>query len=216
MQVDREEFLRYLGWKGQETDDTFAQKLDEAAKRALELSDARSVVRRFALTPQFELEGTGFFLEGADIRSHLSGCSSVYLMAATIGFAPERELMRLSRTGAHAALLFDTACSCAVESYCDDVSDDLQKNCPTLLTPRFSCGYGDFPLEAQKTICALLRTDARLGLCCNESFLLTPRKSVTAVIGITDIPYSPERAPARCGHKCSACKNAGCAFRKTE
>ena len=34
MQVDREEFLRYLGWKGQETDDTFAQKLDEAAKHA--------------------------------------------------------------------------------------------------------------------------------------------------------------------------------------
>ena len=47
-------------------------------------------------------------------------------------------------------------------------------------------------------------------------FLLTPRKSVTAVIGITDIPYSPEKAPVRCGHKCAACGNAGCAFRKTE
>ena len=216
MRVDRDEFLRYLGWKGQETDEAFAQKLDEAAKRALALSDARSAVRRFALTPRFELEGTGFVLEGEDIRAHLAGCSEVYLMAATIGAAPERELAKLSRTSAHAALLFDTACSCAVESYCDDVCGDLQKSCPTLLTARFSCGYGDFPLEAQREICALLRTDARLGLCCDESFLLTPRKSVTAVIGISSIPYAPERAPERCAHKCAACKNAGCAFRKTE
>lgn len=216
MQVDREEFLRYLGWKGQETDEAFAQKLDDAAKRALELSDARSAVRRFALTPDMELEGTGFRLEGADIRAHLAGCAEIYLMAATIGAAPERELARLARTSAHAALLFDTACSCAVESYCDDVCDDLQRGHDTLLTARFSCGYGDFPLEAQREICALLRTDARLGLCCDESFLLTPRKSVTAVIGISSIPYTPARAPVRCAHKCSACSNAGCAFRKTE
>lgn len=216
MQVDREEFLRYLGWKGQETDDTFAQKLDEAAKHALGASEPRSAVRRFALTREFALAGTGFVLEGKDIRAHLAGCSAVFLMAATIGSAPERELMRLMRASAHAALLFDTACSCVIESYCDDICADLQQGCPTLLTPRFSCGYGDFPLQAQREICALLRTDARLGLCCDESFLLTPRKSVTAVIGITDIPYSPEKAPVRCGHKCAACGNAGCAFRKTE
>ena len=35
MQIDRDEFLRYLGWNGQENDDTFLQKLDEAAKNAL-------------------------------------------------------------------------------------------------------------------------------------------------------------------------------------
>ena len=67
MQVDREEFLRYLGWKGQETDDTFAQKLDEAAKHALGTSEPRSAVRRFALTREFALAGTGFVLEGKDI-----------------------------------------------------------------------------------------------------------------------------------------------------
>ena len=41
MHIDREEFLRYLGWKGQETDDTLVQKMDDAAKRALELSAAK-------------------------------------------------------------------------------------------------------------------------------------------------------------------------------
>lgn len=61
MQVDREEFLRYLGWKGQKTDDTFLEKLDEAAKHCLSLATPRSVVRKFELTDALELKGTGFF-----------------------------------------------------------------------------------------------------------------------------------------------------------
>lgn len=212
MQIDRDEFLRYLGWRGQETDEAFAEKLDAAAKRCLELAQPRSVCRRFSLTAEMELAGTGVFLRGEDIRTHLSGCREVFLFAATIGAEAERELMRLSAKGAYAALLFDTACSCAIESYCDDVCGDLQSSCGRALLPRFSCGYGDFPLESQRDICRLLRTDANIGLCCDESFLLTPRKSVTAVAGITDAP-----APAQqrgCGHNCAACKMGGCAFRK--
>lgn len=212
MQIDREEFLRYLGWKGQETDESFQKKLDGAAQKALDLSSPRSVVRKFRLTEDFSLFGTQFVLEGKDIRAHLAGCKEVFLMAATIGAAPEKELLRLTRSNTFEALLFDTACSCAVESYCDDICEDLQKNCPTALTERFSCGYGDFPLQAQQEICRILRTDTQLGLCCDKSFLLTPRKSVTALVGITARP-APEKTHA-CKQKCASCKKADCAFRK--
>ena len=91
MQIDKQEFLRYLGWKGQETDADFQEKLDEAAKHCLELCDARSVVRRFSLTENFILGGTDFCLEGNDIRAHLAGCREIYLFAATIGAGAERE-----------------------------------------------------------------------------------------------------------------------------
>ena len=64
MQIDRNEFLRYLGWRGQETDEAFTKKLDGAAKRCLELASPRSVCRRFTLTDELELAGTGVFLEG--------------------------------------------------------------------------------------------------------------------------------------------------------
>ena len=213
MQIDRDEFLRYLGWNGQKTEDTLLQKLDEAAKKCLALASPRSVARKFRLTQEGELAGTGFFLQGQDIRKHLSGCREIYLLAATIGQGVERAVSVAENKSAHEALLLDTAASCAVESYCDDIGEDLQKNCPTLLTPRFSCGYGDFPIQAQREICALLRTDSQIGLCCDESFLLTPRKSVTAFIGITDLPRT--HASARgCGNKCASCKHGGCAFRK--
>ena len=216
MHIDKQEFLRYLGWKGQETDDTFMKKLDEAAERCLQSCDPRSVVRRFALTENFELAGTGFILEGKDVRAHLAGCGEVYLFAATIGAGAERELARLQCKNAYEALLFDTAASCAVESYCDDICDDLQSGCEKALTSRFSCGYGDFPLAAQKQICAILRTDSKIGLCCDEYCLLTPRKSVTAVAGITDKPRPARPAQRACGHKCAACPNTACAFRAKE
>ena len=214
MQVDRAEFLRYLGWRGQETDELVLAKLDDAAKRCLDAASPRMVARRFALGKNLELAGTGFILEGQDIRAHLAGCSEVYLFAATLGIAAERELAKLSARGAYEALLFDTACSCAIESYCDDICDDLQKSCGKRLLPRFSCGYGDFPLEAQRDICRLLRTDTAIGLCCDESCLLTPRKSVTAVVGITDEAPSPT-AKRTCG-SCAACRHTGCAFRRKD
>ena len=215
MNVDRAELLRYLGWRGQETDGALLRKLDEAAGHCLEIAAPRSVVRRFALTPEFELEGTGLRLEGEDIRAHLAGCREVYLMAMTVGAGVEREQMRLAARSANEALLFDTAASCAVESYADDVCADLEASCGRRLTSRFSCGYGDFPLEAQREICAILRTDSQIGLCCDESYLLTPRKSVTALVGITDLPRT-QKSSRGCGSKCASCKHIGCAFRKKE
>ena len=134
--------------------------------------------------------------------------------AMTIGVGAERELMRLSAKSENEALLFDTAASCAVESYADDICGDLEKSCGRRLTPRFSCGYGDFPLEAQKDICKILKTDTRIGLCCDESFLLTPRKSITAIAGITDEPAPEKPQGSGCGHKCGGCAKRDCAFRR--
>ena len=67
MQIDRNEFLRCLGWRGQETDEAFTKKLDGAAKRCLELAAPRSVCRRFALTEEMELAGTGVFCLFPDV-----------------------------------------------------------------------------------------------------------------------------------------------------
>ena len=64
MDIEQNELLRYLGWKGQEIDDALQEKLDEAAKRCLEIASPRSAVMRFALDGNFTLVGTGFALAG--------------------------------------------------------------------------------------------------------------------------------------------------------
>ena len=49
--------------------------------------------------------------------------------------------------------------------------------------PRFSPGYGDLSLEVQKEIFSLLDCPRKIGVSLGDSLLMTPSKSVTAIIG---------------------------------
>ena len=53
------------------------------------------------------------------------------------------------------------------------------------IAPRFSPGYGDFPLDCQKDIFAALDCGS-IGLTLNDNLFMTPSKSVTAVIGVRE------------------------------
>ena len=50
--------------------------------------------------------------------------------------------------------------------------------------PRFSAGYGDFSLEFQRNICDALDCQRKIGITLQESLIMLPTKSVTAIIGI--------------------------------
>ena len=52
------------------------------------------------------------------------------------------------------------------------------------LRPRFSPGYGDFPLSMQTPIFDALDCPRKIGVSLNASLLMSPSKSVTAVIGL--------------------------------
>ena len=52
------------------------------------------------------------------------------------------------------------------------------------LRPRFSPGYGDLPLTVQKEFMTLLDCAHLIGINLNESLLMSPSKSVTAIIGM--------------------------------
>jgi cobalamin-dependent methionine synthase I len=51
------------------------------------------------------------------------------------------------------------------------------------LTRRFSPGYGDWPLTVQKEIVDRLKA-GRIGVRVNESCVLIPEKTITAVAGL--------------------------------
>nr|MCR5785210.1 methionine synthase [Eubacterium sp.] len=58
------------------------------------------------------------------------------------------------------------------------------------LTDRFSPGYGDLPLNTQNALCEALNTSRRIGLTVTKNHLLIPRKSVTAIMGISSVPVT--------------------------
>ena len=116
---------------------------------------------------------------------------------------------RYAVRGAAAGAVADAVCSALIEDYCDEMQARLaaeEARNGLFLRPRFSPGYGDFALESQREIFPRLACEKRIGVTLTDSLLMTPFKSVTAVIGVT---ASPDCAY----NKCAACTNTACAFR---
>ena len=78
-----------------------------------------------------------------------------------------------------------------IEALCDifeqDIKQELTNNGYTV-KPRFSAGYGDIPLELQRDIVSVLDCQRKIGITLNESLVMSPSKSVTAIIGIKEKP----------------------------
>ena len=71
-----------------------------------------------------------------------------------------------------------------LESFCDIFCRDISCEYNEKLRPRVSPGYGDIPLSMQKEIFSALDCSRKIGLSLNASLLMTPTKSVTAIVGI--------------------------------
>ena len=70
-----------------------------------------------------------------------------------------------------------------MEQVCDQVEQEIESQFPGCSFPfRFSPGYGDLPLELQGELLHLLDAPRKIGLCASASHILTPRKSVTAIL----------------------------------
>ena len=78
------------------------------------------------------------------------------------------------------------------------------------LRPRFSPGYGDFSICHQGQLLAMLEAPKRIGLSMTDSSMLTPVKSVTAVIGVSAVKEPCHRKG------CEACGKTDCIYRRNE
>jgi hypothetical protein len=154
-------------------------------------------------------------LSGKDIARHLAGAEQVAVLAVTIGKNLEAEVSRLFAAGQYTAgLLLDAAGSAATEQAADAanayIAAQAAKRGLVALT-RYSPGYGDWPLTDQQALVALANGE-RIGVTVTESCLLLPRKSVTAIIGLTP---TGKRAAAGCNENgCENCRKENCFARK--
>ncbi|WP_405728756.1 Vitamin B12 dependent methionine synthase activation subunit [Anaerotignum sp.] len=143
--------------------------------------------------------------ESKALRKNLEGCEEVIVFAATIGLEIDRLIRRYTSLSPAKALFFQAIGAERIESLCDAFCDEL-KGEGLQLRPRFSPGYGDLPLELQKDVFRVLDCPRKIGLSLNESLLMSPSKSVTAIIGIGEGKIEVK-------NKCSTCQKADCAYR---
>ena len=199
--IDLTEAARYMGGPPEEST---LQLLAGLEAGLLEAAQPRAVWQPVALDPVPE------WLRGQDLFRHLAGCRSAILLAVTLGSRCDDYIRRAGVGNVAAAAGADALASALTEQVCDLALEAIRALHPGLyLTGRYSPGYGDWPLTVQPTLCAALDSHRALGLTCGETCLLLPRKSVTALLGVSDHPVTGARAG--CGTCALAAK---CQYRK--
>ena len=151
---------------------------------------------RFITLPISEIHANGVetadgFLElGTQFCSRAANAAALWCGAVTIG-----KTLPLWRD--NASSIAESAIADAVGSECADAAmdtlckisgTDLRRAGSIMDTRRFSPGYGDMPLSFVADILSLLDAGRTLGITLNESKIMSPSKSVTAVIGVFPAP----------------------------
>lgn len=151
-------------------------------------------------------------VEGDSIRNHLAKSSKVYVLAVTIGEDVEKRSNDLFKQKQYTlGLLLDSAATTAVEQ----VADQLNEIINTIIikqgykpTWRFSPGYGNWSLDVQKDLAAIIKAE-QIDISVTENQLLFPRKSVTAIIGCM-----PSNECLTTQRGCSSCSQKNCPSRQ--
>ncbi|MBQ7886477.1 MAG: vitamin B12 dependent methionine synthase, activation domain protein [Clostridia bacterium] len=212
--IPMREALHFLGWRGNPVEESILSQIRDIMGE-VRTGLAANVIMRYAdFGADRRLKDTVFTPQGNDVSDMLSSCHGAILMAATLGAQSERLLLRHQARSSAAALLMDAVLSAAIEAVCDEQECMLReeyRQSGLYLTDRFSPGYGDMPLEQTKEICAVLQTQKTIGLTVSHSGIMIPRKSVTAILGVSDTEQ--KRRPSQCAF-CSM--NKTCALREIQ
>lgn len=210
--IREREVWRYCGYRG--VPEAGEENLKALFENVVEeLKDAFSYqvcYRRMKIHWDGELPVLPFPSESGDLAKCLMGSEEIILFAATIGLGIDRQIAKNQRFSPTKALLMQGYGAERVEVLCDVFCDEIREFAAEeglSCTPRYSPGYGDLPLEKQKDIFRLLDCSRQIGISLNESLLMTPSKSVTAIFGLGKCVGRAERT------KCDACESKDCEFR---
>ena len=124
-------------------------------------------------------------VKSKSLAKNLKGCNRIILFAATVGIELDRLISKYGVLSPTKALIFQAIGAERIEGLCDSFNKEI-KTKYKYSAPRFSAGYGDFPIEAQREIFSALDSSKHIGVSLSESLMMSPSKSVTALIGILD------------------------------
>lgn len=169
---DEREILRYAGVRG-EADEAIRALLAECLKECEGAFACRVCYAELTKEELFALvQGAR---ESKALQRHLEGGERALLFAATVGLGIDRLIARYASVSPAKALIFQAIGSERIEELCDGFCKSKNAG------GRFSPGYGDFPLQAQRDIFRVLDCVKKIGVSLTDSLLMTPTKSVTAL-----------------------------------
>ncbi len=183
--VERE-ILRYAGVREEPAE--IVSLMREAVGEARDILTYKVCWGEFTVTGSGDTIDFGFAdVQSKELAKNLEGCGRAIVFAATVGMGLDRLIRRYGVQSPSKALMMQAFGAERIEALCDRFVRDISQSQTVeevRLTPRFSPGYGDLPLGFQEDIFRVLDCPRKIGLTLNESLLMSPSKSVTAIVGI--------------------------------
>lgn len=203
-QICRAEILRYAGCR--QSDEGIEELLSECIEEAKDKLVYKVCYKQVDVKISKDCCDFGTFcLTSQKLAKTLKKSEKAVIFAATVGVEIDRLIAKYGKLSATKALLFQALGTERIEALCDTFCKDIEKEYGTPLTQRFSPGYADLSLEAQLPIFELLNCQKHIGLTLCDSLLMSPSKSVTAIVGL-------DGKGTQSANKCSMCEN-DCQFR---
>lgn len=207
------EAVRYLGYKKGQIDTKTLKLVEDVFCELDKVVKPRSLYRTFVLTWKEDdiIQVGAMEIHSKNLAKNLKCCRQVILLCGTLGVEVDYLLKRYSYTEMARTVVIQSCAAATLEEYLDvqqeKIRTEMEKE-GLYLRPRFSPGYGDFSILHQKEILAMTEAAKKIGLTMTDSSMLTPTKSVTALIGLST-------TKEHCHQKgCEACNKTDCLYRR--
>ena len=208
-----QEAIRYLGIKKDAADAGVCALVESSLQELIKEAQPKSVCRIFELQELGDgaVQIGKLKIESRSLARNLKNCRRAVLFGATLGTGTDRLITRTGLKDMARAVALQACAAALLEEYCDQRQEEIGRELEKeggYLRPRFSPGYGDFDISYQEPIMRMLDCAKQIGLSMTKGCMMTPTKSVTAVIGVSPVK---ERCPVQ---GCEACGSTGCPYRR--
>ncbi|MEG0830380.1 MAG: methionine synthase [Anaerovoracaceae bacterium] len=198
--INKDQWIEALGVKGK-PDNQLLTQLGQGEKEILGVAKPQGIYR---ILKREEME-----LPGKNIKRHLVHCEKMIIMAITLGIGVDNLLRKTQVNDMGKTIILDWGASILIEEIADEFQKKIKEDVGQFMTGRYSPGYGDLPIEIQNKFIQAIDGPRKIGLNVTSSHIMIPRKSVTAILGISDRPVTGYLAT------CEECQLRGkCLLRK--
>lgn len=219
LSIPKPEVKRQLGYQEQtESNPQIEDLITEAITEAQTIIEPRGNYLRLeniTISKDKVNLGTGqLTFVSQDIADLLANQDQVVILAVTIGPALEEKVEQLFASDQLTkATILDAVGSIAVEEAANELQEKIAAEAKEIalpsLTMRYSPGYGDLDLDIQPQLLELVQGQ-ELGVAVNDSFLLIPQKSITALIGLGQ---TESKVQPQCDFDCANCDYDRCIYK---
>ena len=220
--IDKDEVFRYQGYNGRKkinAKKNIVQITEKEIEYSHELFKPEGIYAPFKIKKitfpedKIDLENGLSLTFNPSATNFLKGAEYLILGVITIGNALEGRISEYFTKNEYVrAFVLDTIGTVAVRCLSKYIraiicQEAKEKNLQT--TKKFTPGTTEWDIDQQKNIFNMIPTH-KIGVKLNESFMMTPKKSLSWAIGLGKEAVKSSMD----GHSCQICQAVNCQFRK--